>query len=86
MLKKFFAAGFLIFAAAGCAPDRGEEAINESLYQAALEAGLKATTRLRRGTLASSGSGCPTTGLPCWDWLGTCVIWDPPGMPSAFSR
>ncbi len=41
MLKKSFAAGFLIFAAAGCATDSGEEAINESLYQAALEAGLK---------------------------------------------
>ena len=41
MLNKIIAAGVLIFAASGCATDPGEEAINDSLYQAALEAGLK---------------------------------------------
>ncbi len=41
MLKKIFAAGFLLVVATGCATDGGEDAINESLYQAALEAGLK---------------------------------------------
>lgn len=41
MLKKIFAAGFLIIATSGCATDSIEEAINESLFQAALEAGLK---------------------------------------------
>ena len=39
--EELFCSGIPDFAAAGCATDRGEEAINESLYQAALEAGLK---------------------------------------------
>lgn len=39
MLKNMFVAGLLIFAAAGCAGDSREEAINISLYQIALQAG-----------------------------------------------